>query len=291
MQANKSSIDSALLLSLPSSIRERLKLDLTEKQIKKVSKMVANKISIPEHMCKPLPDLLKPIPPKGCVKELSVALRKKGGRNHHGKITVRHRGGGFKRRIRILDTSRASPNPQTIIRIEHDPNRSGKLALIRDNVTGTFSYVLACQGMNPGGLIQNNTVQLPGSTLQLSSIAVGSTIHNIELTPGRGGQLVRSAGTHATLVGKDPDNKHCTIKLPSGKTKKVLLCCRATIGSVSNPDWHLRVIGKAGRNRNLGIRPTVRGVAMNPIDHPHGGGKGGRSKGTHSQSPWGKICK
>lgn len=276
---------------IPSVILGKLRQDLTAQQLKKVAKMAKNNITIPTHMCKPLTALEKPIPPKGCVKELSVALRKKAGRNHHGVITVRHRGGGFKRRIRLLDTSRNSNNPQSIIRLEHDPNRSGKLALIRDTVTGEFSYVLACQGMEPGATINNNSVQLPGSSLKLSHIAIGTTIHNIEIRPGNGGQLVRSAGTHATLVGKDLDKRFCTIKLPSGKTKKVLLSCRATIGAVSNPDWHLRVIGKAGRNRNLGIRPTVRGVAMNPIDHPHGGGKGGRSKGTHSQSPWGKICK
>lgn len=253
--------------------------------------MAKNEITIPPHMCRPLTPLEKPIPPRGCVKELSMAKRKGGGRNHHGKITVRHIGGGFKRRIRLLDTSRKSPNAQKIIRLEHDPNRSGKIALLRDTVTGEFSYVLACQGMEKDMLINNSAMQLPGATLPLAEIALGSTIHNVEIRPGAGGQLVRSAGTHASLLGKDPDNKFCTIKLPSGKTKKVLMCCRATIGAVSNPDWHLRVIGKAGRNRNLGIRPTVRGVAMNPIDHPHGGGKGGRSKGTHSQSPWGKICK
>lgn len=276
---------------IPFNILGRLKPDLSDQQLRKVVKMVKNEIKIPAHMYKPLDPKDMPVPPKGCVKDLSYALRKKGGRNHHGKITVRHIGGGFKRRIRILDTVRNCDNPQTVIRLEHDPNRSGKLALVRDTVTGKFSYILACQGMEPGGVIKNNASQLPGATLKLSQIAVGTNIHNIEITPGKGAQLVRSAGTQAALVGKDPDNKFCTIKLPSGKTKKVLLCCRATIGAVSNPDWHLRVIGKAGRNRNLGIRPTVRGVAMNPIDHPHGGGKGGRSKGTHSQSPWGKICK
>ncbi len=253
--------------------------------------MTSKNITIPQHMCKPLAPIDMPIPPKGCVKELSVSLRKKGGRNHHGKITVRHRGGGFKRRIRLVDTIRGSSNPQVVIRIEHDPNRSAKIALVRDKVTGVFSYILASQDMKEGMVIESNKMQLSGATLKLSYMAVGTTIHNVEITPGKGGQLVRSAGTHATLVGKDPGNKFCTIKLPSGKTKKVLLSCRATIGIVSNPDWHLRVIGKAGRNRNLGIRPTVRGVAMNPIDHPHGGGKGGRSKGRPSQSPWGKICK
>jgi large subunit ribosomal protein L2 len=277
---------------IPYEIQAKLKSDLSPKQLKKVSKMVQNFIPIPEHMCKPLTDLQKPIPPRGCVEELSVALRKKAGRNHHGKITVRHRGGGFKRRIRLLDKVRKYDNQQNVIRLEHDPNRSAKIALIRDSVSGKFSYVLASAGMEPGTTIGGSqSSQLPGSTLPLSSIAIGTTIHNIETKPGAGGKLVRSAGTHASLVGKDPDNKYCTIKLPSGGTKKILMTCRATIGSVSNPDWHLRVIGKAGRNRNLGIRPTVRGVAMNPIDHPHGGGKGGRSKGRPSQSPWGKICK
>lgn len=279
------------MLDIPASIKERLKVDLSERQLKKVAKMLNNRITLPPHMCRPVPLKEQPIPPEGCVKELSVALRKKGGRNHHGKITVRHRGGGFKRRIRILDRVRDNQSAQEVIRIDHDPNRSGKIALVRDALSGKFSYILACDGMKQGDTITNDKMQLPGSTLELAKIAVGTVIHNIEIRPGNGGQLVRSAGTKASLVGKDPDGCYCTIKLPSGKTKKVLLACRATIGTVSNPDWHLRVIGKAGRNRNLGIRPTVRGVAMNPVDHPHGGGKGGRSKGTHSQSPWGKICK
>ena len=244
------------------------------------------KAPLPPHMLHV--DPLTVIPKKGCHPALSVPLRKKGGRNHHGKITCRHRGGGFKRRIRILDRARAGSGKYTVIRLEHDPNRSSKIALVKDE-QGRVSYVLAWDGMKEGSVFENKGLQLPGSTQPLQDIALGTTIHNIEARPGGGGQFCRSAGCKALLVGKD--DVYATIKLPSGNMKKVLLKCRATIGIVSNPQWHLRVLGKAGRKRNLGIRPTVRGVAMNAIDHPHGGGKGGRSKGKPSQSPWGKICK
>lgn len=222
-----------------------------------------------------------------------MPLRKTGGRNHHGKITVRHRGGGFKRRIRILDTERKDSADRSWIveRIEHDPNRSAKIALVRGKDSQEFKYILATERMKAGTIINNNQGPQDGACMALKDIPLGSQIHSIECSPGRGGQLVRSAGTCATLVGKDLDGIKGSVRLPSGKTKKLLLSCRAVLGRVSNVEWQNRVIGKAGRSRNLGRRPTVRGVAMNAVDHPHGGGKGGRSKGKPSQSIWGWVCK
>lgn len=278
-----------LLASLPAEIRGTLRRDLKETQLRSALRMHQKRLAIPRHMLNI--DPLTEVPKSGCHPALSVALRKKGGRNHHGKITVRHRGGGFKRRIRILDTRRASPSEHTVVRIEHDPNRSSKIALVRDEQSQRLSYVLAWDGIKAGAKFTNDAMQLPGCTMALRDMAVGTTVHNIELRPGRGGQMARSAGCKAVFVGKDPDGKQGSVKLPSGRVVKVPLACRATIGVVSNPEWHLRVIGMAGRMRNLGIRPTVRGVAMNAVDHPHGGGKCGRSKGKPSQSPWGKICK
>lgn len=264
-----------------------MKPDLKLAQLKKALKMHARNINIPSHMLNI--DPLTIIPPTPCAHpELSVALRKKGGRNHHGKITCRHRGGGFKRRIRLLDRARLGRG--VVVRLEHDPNRSAKIALVRNIEDNKLSYVLAWEGCKPGDSVEPMGQRI-GATMRLREIALGTTIHNIETRPDNGGQLCRSAGTKATLVGKDPDGKLCSVKLPSGVIRKLSLECRATIGEVGNSEWHLRIIGKAGRNRNLGWRPTVRGVAMNANDHPHGGGKGGRSKGKPSQSPWGKICK
>lgn len=288
-----------ILAQLPLRVKSQLRPDLRESQLRNVLKMHRRNVALPPHLLQI--DPLTIIPPRGAHPTLSKALRKKGGRNHHGKITCRHRGGGFKRRIRLLDRVRSAPGTYRVVRIEHDPNRSAKIVLVQETRTRRCSYWLAWDGVKPGDLIQcgmkrashvdHGALQLPGTTHRLADIALGTTIYNIELTPGRGGQLCRSAGCKATLVGKDPDGLHCSIKLPSGKIRKVRVACRASIGVVSNPSWHLRVIGKAGRMRNLGIRPTVRGVAMNARDHPHGGGKGGRSKGKPSQSPWGKICK
>lgn len=293
-----------ILAELPVNVKAKLRTGLKESQLRKVLKMYRKKVQLPLHLLNT--DPLTIIPPKGAHPALSTALRKKGGRNHHGKITCRHRGGGFKRRIRVLDRSRSAPGSYRVVRIEHDPNRSAKLALMQETTTKQCSYWLAWDGIEPEQVVkcgqsQNGNVhaagmnlgilQLPGTTHLLRDIALGTTIYNIELTPGKGGQLCRSAGCKATLVGKDPDGKHCSIKLPSDKIRKVRMACRASIGVVSNPTWHLRIVGKAGRTRNLGIRPTVRGVAMNARDHPHGGGKGGKSKGKPSQSPWGKICK
>lgn len=270
-------------------MRNRLKPDLKPSQLRNVLKMHARNVPLPRHLLNI--DPLTEIPVRGAHPELSVPLRKKGGRNHHGKITVRHRGGGFKRRIRLLDTQRSARGSFRVVRIEHDPNRSAKIALLQGVADRQCRYVLAWDGIRAGEIVKNSGMPLPGSSHQLRDIALGTTIFNIELHPGRGGQLCRSAGCKAVLVGKEVEEGLGSVKLPSGTIRKIDLDCRATIGVVGNPEWHLRVIGKAGRNRNLGWRPTVRGVAMNAVDHPHGGGKGGRSKGKPSQSPWGKICK
>lgn len=275
-------------------LQSELKPDLTAKQLSSALKMVSKGMdTLPPHWFSSPSLFSKELPRPGALKGWSVPLRKTGGRNHHGKITVRHRGGGFKRRIRILDTNRTdfSTESWTVERIEHDPNRSGKIALVRGADSNNLRYILATEKMKPGSLISNTQGPQDGSCLSLKEIPLGSQIHSIESNPGRGGQLVRSAGTCATLVGKDLDGIRGSVRLPSGATKKLLLACRAVIGRVGNIDWQNRVIGKAGRSRNLGRRPTVRGVAMNAVDHPHGGGKGGRSKGKPSQSIWGWTCK
>lgn len=281
--------------SMPGPLVAKLRANLKLAQLKKALKMHERGVALPQHMLAINPLLSWPV--RGAHPALSVALRKKGGRNHHGHITCRHRGGGFKRRIRILDRVRAASGLHRVIRLEHDPNRSARIALVQSGASGCVSYVLAWDGMKAGDTFENDgSLQLAGSTQRLRDIALGTIIHNIEVRPGTGGQLCRSAGCKAQLVAKDPaagksKTGLATIRLPSDKLARVPLDCRATIGVVSNPQWHLRVIGTAGRNRRLGWRPSVRGVAMNAIDHPHGGGKGGRSKGKPSQSPWGKICK
>lgn len=270
---------------------------MTVKQLSSAVKMISKGLSasMPSHwFLNDSNPLNLELPKPGALKGSSVPLRKTGGRNHHGKITVRHRGGGFKRRIRLLDTKRNDEfgkEAWTVERIEHDPNRSAKIALIRGNTSQEFRYILATEKMKSGSVISNTQGPQDGTCLVLKDIPLGSQIHSIESTPGRGGQLVRAAGTCATLVGKDLDGVKGSVRLPSGNIKKLFLTCRAVIGRVSNIDWQNRVIGKAGRSRNLGRRPTVRGVAMNAVDHPHGGGKGGRSKGKPSQSIWGWVCK
>ncbi len=280
--------------SLPVNLQSALKPDLTVKQLSSAVKMVSNGLSstLPSHwfIKPPVSDIL---PRPGALKGWSEPLRKTGGRNHHGKITVRHRGGGFKRRIRILDTARKdfSSEAWKVERIEHDPNRSAKIALVRGQQSGELRYILATEKMQVDSIVSNTQGPKDGACMSLKEIPLGSQIHSIESSPGRGGQLVRAAGTCATLVGKDLDGVKGSVRLPSGSIKKLLLTCRAVIGRVGNIDWQNRVIGKAGRNRNLGKRPTVRGVAMNAVDHPHGGGKGGRSKGKPTQSIWGWVCK
>lgn len=272
---------------------------MTVKQLSSAVKMVSKGLQLPSHwfidkMSSGDGDGSVSLPRPGALEGFSVPLRKTGGRNHHGKITVRHRGGGFKRRIRILDTDRQEFGKEawTVERIEHDPNRSAKIALVRSKTSSqALRYILATEKMQVGSVISNVHGPQDGACMSLKEIPLGSQIHSIESVPGRGGQLVRAAGTCATLVGKDLDGIKGSVRLPSGSIKKLLLTCRAVIGRVSNIDWQNRTIGKAGRTRNLGRRPTVRGVAMNAVDHPHGGGKGGRSKGKPTQSIWGWVCK
>lgn len=292
---------------LPEELKSALRSDLNRKQLSGALKMVSRGLEwkVPlfwftEGAKRAKMAVSEELPRPGALEGWSIPLRKTGGRNHHGKITVRHRGGGYKRRIRILDTFRNAEeycgggDCWRVERIEHDPNRSAKIALIRGQGSANrhqFRYILATEKMQTGSIVSNSRGPTDGACLSLKDIPLGSQIHSIESSPGRGGQLVRSAGTCATLVGKDLDGLRGSVRLPSGKIKKLLLTCRAVIGRVGNVDWQHRVIGKAGRMRNLGRRPVVRGVAMNAVDHPHGGGKGGRSKGKPTQSIWGWVCK
>lgn len=222
-------------------------------------------------------------------KSLVVSLSKTAGRNNQGKITVRHRGGGAKRKYRVIDFKRRKDGiPATVIGIEYDPNRTANIALIC-YADGEKAYILAPQGLTDGMKVMNGPeaeVRV-GNCLPLSEIPVGTQIHNIELYPGRGGQLVRSAGNSAQLMAKE--GKYATLRLPSGEMRMVPIICRASIGVVGNGDHNLVNIGKAGRKRHMGIRPTVRGSVMNPNDHPHGGGEGRTPVGRKSpMTPWGK---
>lgn len=222
------------------------------------------------------------------VKALTEGLHSKGGRNNQGRITVRHQGGGVKRLYRKVDFKRNRWDiPAVVERLEYDPNRTAFIALIKYE-DGIFSYIIAPQRLEVGDtVVTSATADIkPGNTLPLKSIPVGTIIHNIELKPQKGAQMVRSAGTYAQLVGRD--SGYAQIKLASGELRMVLDTCLATIGAVSNPDKSNEVSSMAGRNRHLGKRPTVRGVVMNPVDHPHGGGEGKSSGGRHPVSPWGK---
>ncbi|MCY3702970.1 MAG: 50S ribosomal protein L2 [Rhodospirillales bacterium] len=224
-------------------------------------------------------------------KALTEGLSSTGGRNNQGRITIWHRGGGHKRRYRLIDfRRRRDDNPATVERLEYDPNRSAFIALIR-YTDGTLSYILAPQRLAPGDTVVSGdrTDIKPGNCMPLRNMPVGSIIHNIELKPGAGGQLARSAGSYAQLLGKDPDR--VVIRLVSGEQRLVRADCRATVGSVSNPDHQNAKLGKAGRSRWLGRRPHVRGVVMNPVDHPHGGGEGRTSGGRHPVTPWGVSTK
>jgi large subunit ribosomal protein L2 len=222
-------------------------------------------------------------------KSLLAPLFKRAGRNNQGKITTRHRGGGHKRQYRIIDFKRTKDGiPGRVASIEYDPNRTSYIALI-NYADGLKTYIIAPKGLKVGDEIMSGpTADIKtGNALALENIPVGSVIHNIELKPGKGGQMVRAAGTSAQLLGKE-DN-YVTIRLTSGEIRRVLKTCRATIGTVGNQDHELINAGKAGRNRWLGYRPTVRGVVMNPNDHPHGGGEGRAPIGRKSpMSPWGK---
>ncbi len=216
---------------------------------------------------------------------------KTGGRNHHGRITTRHRGGGHKQRYRIIDFKRRKDGvPARVERIEYDPNRSAHIALIC-YADGERRYILAPKGLEVGMTVQSGSDApiKPGSAMSLRNIPVGTLVHNIELRPGKGGQLARSAGTSAQLVAREGD--YATLRLRSGEMRKVHADCRATIGEVGNAEHNLRSLGKAGAKRWRGIRPTVRGVAMNPVDHPHGGGEGRTSGGRHPVTPWGVPTK
>ena len=222
-------------------------------------------------------------------KSLVTSLNKNAGRNNQGKITVRHRGGGSRRKYRIIDFKRKKDDIQaTVIGIEYDPNRTANIALIC-YADGEKAYILAPEGLKVGAKIMNgeNAEVRVGNCLPLSAIPVGTMVHNIELYPGKGGQLVRSAGNGAQLMAKE--GKYATLRLPSGEMRMVPIICRASIGVVGNGDHNLINIGKAGRKRHMGIRPTVRGSVMNPNDHPHGGGEGKTSIGRPGPcTPWGK---
>jgi len=224
----------------------------------------------------------------GPVKNLTEGLKSKGGRNNHGHITTRHQGGGHRRRYRMVDFKRRKFDVVgTVERIEYDPNRTAFIALVKYS-DGELSYILAPQRLAVGDqIVSGERVDIkPGNTLPMRNIPVGTIIHNVEMKPGRGGQMARSAGTFVQLVGKDQG--YALLRLASGEVRKVSAECLATIGAVSNPDQQNVKIGKAGRNRWLGWRPTVRGNAMNPVDHP----LGGRTKGGHHPvSPWGQNAK
>jgi large subunit ribosomal protein L2 len=218
-------------------------------------------------------------------------LNKSGGRNSYGRMTVRHRGGGHKRKFRVIDFKRNKTEvPAKVASIEYDPNRSARIALL-SYVDGEKRYILAPKGLRVGDTVvagQKADIQ-SGNTLPLRNIPLGTLIHNVELHPGKGSQLVRSAGSFAQLMAKE--GQYAQVKLPSGEVRMVLLECKATIGEVGNSEHGNISLGKAGRNRWLGRRPRVRGVAMNPVDHPMGGGEGRSSGGRHPCSPWGVPSK
>lgn len=224
-------------------------------------------------------------------KTLTVPLKKSGGRNHQGRMTVRHRGGGHKRLYRLVDFKRIKDDiPAKVAAIEYDPNRSANIALLH-YADGQKAYIIAPNDLRVGDIIESgaNADIKPGNALALRDIPVGSLIHNIELRPGKGGQLVRSAGAVAQLMAKEGAYAH--VRLPSGEVRLVHLSCRATIGQVGNLDHENTTVGKAGKSRWLGKRPHVRGSAMNPADHPHGGGEGRAPIGRkYPVSPWGKIA-
>ncbi len=227
---------------------------------------------------------------KSPEKSLTVSLKKNAGRNNQGKITVRHRGGGSRRKYRIIDFKRNRKDgiPATVIGIEYDPNRTANIALIC-YADGEKSYILAPNGLTDGmKVMSGETAEIKvGNCLPLSYIPIGTEVHNVELMPGRGGQMVRSAGNSAQLMAKE--GKYATLRLPSGEMRMVPIECRATVGQVGNIEHDLVNIGKAGRSRHMGKRPTVRGSVMNPNDHPHGGGEGKAGIGRPGPvTPWGK---
>ena len=224
-------------------------------------------------------------------KSLSVGLSKKGGRNNTGRITMRRKGGGAKRLYRIVDFKRNKTDiPGVVERIEYDPNRTAFIALINYQ-DGEKSYILAPQRLkvNDQVVSSDSSDIKPGNSMPFTGMPIGTIVHNVELKSGKGGQIARSAGSYAQFVGRD--GNYAQLRLTSGEMRLVRQECRATVGAVSNPDNSNQNLGKAGRNRNKGIRPSVRGVVMNPIDHPHGGGEGRTSGGRHPVTPWGKPTK
>ena len=225
------------------------------------------------------------------VKKLTKGLTKSGGRNNTGRITSWQKGGGHKKKYRIIDFKRTKFNIEaTVERIEYDPNRSAFIALIKYD-DGELSYILAPQKLLIGSKVISSTKAdiKPGNAMPLNSVPVGTIIHNVELKPGKGGQLARSAGSYVQVIGKDLS--YSILRLTSGEVRLVLSTCMCSIGAVSNQDNQNQNFGKAGRKRWMGKRPSVRGVAMNPIDHPHGGGEGRTSGGRHPVTPWGKPTK
>ncbi len=224
-------------------------------------------------------------------KSLTVTIKSKGGRNNNGRITVRHQGAGNKRLYRIIDFKRNKDSiPAKVSTIEYDPNRSARIALVV-YADGEKRYIIAPIGLKVGDTIQSGAGAdiKPGNAMELKSLPVGTVIHNIELRPGKGGQMARSAGSYAQLLAKE--GEYCHVRLPSGEIRLVKAECKATVGQVSNQEHENISLGKAGRKRWMGVRPTVRGVAMNPVDHPMGGGEGRTSGGRHPTTPWGKPTK
>jgi large subunit ribosomal protein L2 len=220
-------------------------------------------------------------------KSLLEALPKKGGRNNRGRITSRHQGGGHKRRYRAIDFKRTKDGvPARVAAIEYDPNRSARIALLH-YADGAKSYILAPARLRVGAVVESGPEAdiRPGNALPLANIPTGTLVHNVELKPGQGGRMARSAGSSVQLVAKD--GNHGVLRLPSGELRRVPLSCRATVGQVGNSDHVNQASGKAGRTRWLGKRPSVRGSAMNPVDHPHGGGEGKSKGGRHPVTPWG----
>ncbi len=224
------------------------------------------------------------------VKHLTEGKSRNGGRNNHGRITARRIGGGHKQRYRVVDFKRQRFGTATVERIEYDPNRTAFLALIKYE-DGELSYILAPQRLKAGDVVEaGEKVDVkPGNAMPLSAMPIGTIVHNVEMKPGKGGQIARAGGTYVQLIGRD--SGYAQLRLTSGEMRMVRAECMATVGAVSNPDQQNIVLAKAGRSRWLGKRPSVRGVAMNPVDHPHGGGEGRTSGGRHPVSPWGKPTK
>ncbi|AII13962.1 50S ribosomal protein L2 [Campylobacter iguaniorum] len=229
---------------------------------------------------------------KPSVRSLLVKIAATSGRNHNGRITSRHKEAGAKKLYRIIDFKRKKFDvPAKVEAIEYDPNRNCRIALL-SYADGEKRYIIRPSGLNVGDVVSSAEAGLdikPGNAMKLKSIPVGTIVHNIELKPGKGAQMARSAGGYAQLMGKE--EKYVILRLPSGEMRQVLAECMATVGVVGNEDWANVTIGKAGRNRYRGIRPQTRGSAMNPVDHPHGGGEGKKNSGRHPVTPWGKPTK